>query len=156
MKTKIAIFIASILVMGCIKPCGCKPPPTTHFYFFYKSSSNPDLLNPQTGIYNPSNVKVAEVIEINGKVNQTEVTGIGGLYPSVNVSSKNTYFIDYWSSAPQNKNNLKMTLIQLNSSDTDTLTYEFNDPAINSPTQVFYNKKPIWKKNDPFEITILK
>ena len=152
MKTLFSIFLASVLVVDCGRMCACGPEPRAIYYFFYKSSSNPDLLQPQSGIYNPSGVKLYEVINNNGTVTQNAAPELNGQY----VSSQNgVYFINYQSSLFQYQKDLKKTLIQLNQGVTDTLTYTFIASS-SYPQQIFYNSKPVWKIGDRMEITIVK
>jgi len=152
MKTLFTILLASVLVVDCGRMCACGPEPRAIYYFYYKSASNPDLLKPQSGIYNPSDVKLYELINNNGTVTQNPAPELNGQY----VSSQNgVYFINYQSSLFQYQKDLKETLIQLNQGVTDTLTYTFIASS-SYPQQIFYNSKPVWKIGDGMEITILK
>ena len=155
MKSVLFIFLLALLVVDCDKVCPCGTDPRAVYYFFYKSSTNPDLLQPQTGIYSASDVKIYEVINANGAVTQNAAPALNGNYVFDNDSKQTGYFVNYQSSIFQYQADLKKTLIQLKQGVTDTLTYTFIASS-SYPQQLFYNGKPIWKIGDSMEITIEK
>ncbi|MBI1768177.1 MAG: hypothetical protein HY015_10975 [Bacteroidetes bacterium] len=155
MKAVTLIIISFLLLVDCSQPCACGPEPRAYYYFFYKSSSNPDLLQPQSGIYNPADVKLYEVINNNGTITQNPAPAVNGQYVFDNGTRQGVYFIYYQSSIFQYQKDLKKTLIQLKQGVTDTLTYTFV-PSSSYPQQIFYNSKPVWKLGDGMEILIVK
>ena len=152
LKIVFIIFFVAVLVVDCKGPCACGPEPRAYYYFFYKSASNPDLLQPQTGVYNPSNVRLYELINNNGAVTQNPAPELNGQYFGM---QNGVYFINYQSSIFQYQKDLKKTLIQLSPGITDTLTYTFIGSS-SYPQQIFYNSKSVWKIGDGVEITIVK
>jgi hypothetical protein len=155
MKKVLIIFLLSTLLVDCSKVCPCGPGPRVAYYFFYKSATNPDLLQPQTGIYSPSDVKVYEVMNYGGTLVQNPAPSISGQYVFNNDSNQTGYFINYQSTVLLYQDDLQKTLIQLKPGVTDTLTYTFKATS-SYPQQVFYNSKLVWKFGDPTEITIVK
>jgi hypothetical protein len=155
MKKVFIVFLLSTLLIDCSKVCPCGPGPRVAYYFFYKSSTNPDLLQPQTGIYNSSDVKVIEIFNYGGTIAQGAAPTADGHYVFSNDSNQQGYFINYQSTVLQYQDDLQKTLIQLKPGVTDTLTYAFIASS-SYPQQLFYNGKPVWKKGDPIEITIVK
>gem|GEM_PF-6100368 len=147
------VLIALIVSAGCSSKTN--PELRGSFNFFYKSNSNPDLLNPQTGVYNPSQVKVVEVVETAGVAKQIPAPSESGSYVYSNDVHPGIYFINYQCSIYANKANLKMALIRL-SGVTDTLTFKYSTKDVLYPDTVFYNKKPVWQLGDGNEITITK
>jgi hypothetical protein len=149
-------FLTAVLAMDCGTICGCyNPEPIATFYIFYKSASNPDLLQPQTGIYNSSDVKIYEVINNNGTLTQSPAVSVKGQYVSDGDPRQTGYFINYQSSILQRQSDLTKTLIQLKQGLTDTLTYSLISSS-SYPQQIFYNGKPVWKIGDSMEITIVR
>lgn len=155
MKRVFIILLLAALVVDCGKVCPCGPEPRAVYYFFYKSSTNSDLLQPQTGIYSIADVKLFEVVNSNGTLAQSAAPSINGQYVFDNDSKQSGYFINYQSSIFQYQGDLKKTLIQLKQGVTDTLTYTFIASS-SYPQQLFYNGKPVWKIGDSMEITIVK
>jgi len=149
------VFLTSVLVVDCRPICGCGPPPQAIFFIYYKSATNPDLLQPQTGLYSSSDIKIIEDINKNGTIVETPAPKIEGQYVRGDAAQPSRYYLHYVSSAIQNQENLKRTLIQLSAGVTDTLTYTFS--SNNSyPLRVFYNSKSIWQTGDSYEITVVK
>jgi hypothetical protein len=155
MKKVFVIFLLAVIVVDCGKVCPCGPDPRAVYYFFYKSSTNPDLLQPQTGIYSSADVKLLEIVSDNGTLTQTAAPTINGQYVFTNDTRQAGYFINYQSSIFQYQSELQKTLIQLKPGVTDTLTYTFIASS-SYPKQIFYNSKPVWKIGDAMEITIVK
>jgi hypothetical protein len=153
--TALIVFLTAVLVTDCGNICGCGPEPRLAFFIFYKSATNPDLLQPQTGIYSSTDVKVFEVINNSGVSVQTPAPSSNGQFIYDNDARQAGYFINYQSSVIQNQSNLAKTLIQLKQGVTDTLTYTFI-PSSSYPQQIFYNGKPVWKIGDNMEITVVK
>jgi hypothetical protein len=154
-KGALTVFLTSLLVVDCTQICSCGPPPKAIYFLFYKSATNPDLLQPQSGIYKSSDIKLFEVVNSNGSTTQNTVTPINGQYVFNDDTQHAGYFINYQSSVIQYQSDLKKTLIQLSSGVTDTLNFTFV-PSSSYPQQIFYNSKPVWKTGDGLEITITK
>lgn len=142
-------------MVDCGRICGCGPPPQIIYSIYYKSTSNPDLLQPKTGIYNSSNIKIIEDIDKNGTIVEIPAPKIDGQYVQSGVAPSTRYYLLYISSALQNQKDLRRTLIQLSDKVTDTLTYTFS-PGNSFPQETFYNGHSVWKLGDMPEITITK
>jgi len=151
-------FIGTITLVGCgSENCGCLSTGRGYFDIYYKSNSNPDLLNPQTGIYNTLEVKVDEMVKsVRGISPVPASTSPEGQYVWDNGIHDGIYFIHYNCSLIKYGNDLKMTLIQLKPGVTDTLTFTYPQSGNAYPTQVFYNRKLVWTSVDDREFTIIK
>lgn len=156
------IFFASCIC--CTKPAPV-PAPIFSSQIYYKTQGGADLLNPQTsGYFSKDGIKVLDV----------SISGNGALVNSP--SSFNTYTnltCSGYVCQPDNTgmysiqfvvrptNELKEALIQLNSSVTDTLTYQIVSATPQSGyavNKVSYKGQVIWSKGSPTpaSITIVK
>src|SRR5579872_5224899 len=137
---KIATGIAlTTLIFGVSCDNECKlcisPHAAPTFVINYKTDSIPDLLNPKTGIYDPSKVMVYEEINTNGKVVQRLASY------SVKSDYRHFYFL-YYNCSLNSEITVQKTLIQLKSGVVDTLTYRSTPPYY--PVEAYYNWKPVW------------
>jgi hypothetical protein len=151
------LIVTAVNLGGCNKNCGCLNPGYGYFDIYYKSNSNPDLLNPQTGTYYPSEVKVDEMVkQVRGISPIPAPTSPEGQYVWDYGIHDGIYFIHYNCSLIKYGNDLTMTLIQLKPGITDTLTFTYPQSGNAYPTEVFYNRKLVWTYKNNREFTIIK
>jgi hypothetical protein len=154
----ISFLLFLIIADSCTKVCGCFSPDYGYFNIYYKSSSNPDLLNPKTGIYNPADVMIYEVVKQDGNITSMPAISNNGVvykYVSNNGTHDGKYFVSYYCSIYKYKG-LEKTLIQLKTGVTDTLTFAYSIPDGIYPKQIFCNHRSIWKPGDGNDIIITK
>lgn len=152
-------LIGTITPFGCNNVCGCSGPYFGYFNIYYKSNSNSDLLNPQTGIYNPSDVKIDEIVKQSRRIARIPaLTNEDTDYSYVlnNGIQEGVYFVTYYCSIIKYENDLAMTLIQLKPGVTDTLTFTYQGSGYGYPEKVFYNRKAVWPLGNGNDIVIIK
>ncbi|GHN00893.1 hypothetical protein WSM22_23820 [Cytophagales bacterium WSM2-2] len=154
-KITCLVLFSSTVLLTCTST-GSNPNLAGIFDIYLKSATNPDLLNPQTGIYNPSEIKLVEVVESSGKTKEIPVPSESGQYVYNNGTHPGIYFIDYRCSIYVYKSTLKRTLIRFNTSIADTLTFKYSGKTPLYPDSVFYNKKLVWRTGDGTEIDVTK
>src|SRR5712675_1068707 len=140
-KIATAISLITLIFGGSCRDNECKlcilPHSNPSFVILLKSDSIPDLLNPRTGIYDPSKVMIYEDINRNGKVVRT----------LANYSYDSSYQLGYvyrliYNCSLSSQNNVQRSLIQLKAGIVDTLTYE-SAPSY-YPVNAYYNGKLVW------------
>lgn len=149
--------IITAIPFGCRDNHCCPPPDFGYFDIYYKSAANPDLLNPLAGIYNPSEVKVDEMVKHTRGISPIPAaTNPEGQYVWDYGMHDGIYFIHYNCSIIKYNDDLIMTLVELKQGVTDTLTFTYFSPNNAYPRQVFYNRKLVWTCGDAREFTIVK